>query len=266
MRIQPLLVCQIIVAIGSASAAPSTETGKDMKARGIIRAGVDSSGKVHGEFAKTTGLKHMTAVAYKVSLLDRSGKEAVVDERKHTFKVGDQFRLVIEAETDVFVYVFHQGTDNVQTILLPDRFDQGRVPFVKRGEKKVLPEDGNYFVVTAPAGVDKIRVYASPERKPELTPKEAFDNPTPEQLKELKVKQEKVFSGATNKAPAQKITAVEPTQVARSNEALPEFRLRGLDWEPETASDEGRIIAAGSYDEAKRPDVFFDVTLKSVDK
>lgn len=250
----------------STLAVVGARADEKFKARGVIRAGVDSNGRVHGEFASATGLKHMTAVAYKIQMRDASGKEAVVDERTHTFKVGDQFRLVLEAETDVFVYVFHEGSDKNQVILLPDRFDQGRVPFVKRGEKKVLPEDGNYFVVTAPAGTDKLRVYASPERRAELTPKEAFENPTPEQLKELKVKQEKVFSGATNKAPAQKVTAVEPRQVARSNEALPEFRLRGLDWEPQTSPEEGRIIAAGSYDESKRPDVFFDISVKSVDK
>lgn len=251
---------------GSFVVAQSAGESGGMKARGIIRAGVDAQGRVHGDFAKTTGLKHLTAVAYKIHLLDKSGKEVVVDDRNHVFKVGDQFRLSLEAETDVFVYVFHEGSDKVQNILLPDRFDQGRVPFVKRGQRKVLPEDNTLFVFTLPAGTEKIRVYASPERKAELTPKEAFENPTPEQLKQLKSKQEEVFSKATNKAPAKKVTDVEPTKLASSNEALPEFRLRGLDWEPETGPQEGRIIAAGSYDENKRPDVSFDITLKSVAK
>src|SRR4051794_14597977 len=101
-----------------AGALPWAARAEDkLTPRTIIRAGVDAKGKAHGEFAKITKIKNLTAVSYKLLVLDESGKERFVDEKEHVFKVGQQFRLLIEAETDVYIYVFHEGPDGVRTVL-----------------------------------------------------------------------------------------------------------------------------------------------------
>lgn len=235
--------------------------------RSIIRKGIDDQGRVHGELAKATGLANATSLAYKVLLLNDDGSEKNVDAGDTTFSFGQQFRIEIEADSDLYLYVFHEGPDGVRTILLPDAVDRGRVPSVRQGHKKVLPDDGTYFEFVPPAGLEKLLVYASPERRDELTPAEAFDNVDEmdeSKMIELKNQQDKVISEATKGQPTEAITAPEIQKVVEANEAVPEFRLRGMRWQPDTQdAAEGQTVMVGSYDPNVRPDLFVEIPLKT---
>ena len=236
--------------------------------RSIIRKGIDDQGRVHGDLAQVTGLANATSLAYKVLLVKEDGTEANVDAAQTTFQFGQQFRIEIEADSDLYVYVFHEGPNGTRTILMPDSTDNNRIPMVRRGQKKVLPDDGTYFEFVPPAGVEKLLVYASPERRDQLTPKDAFENVKDMDKKkmiELKNQQDKVISDATKNQPKETVTAPDIQKVVQSNEALPEFRLRGMRWQPEgtPAAGEGQTVMVGSYDPKVKPDLFVEISLQT---
>jgi hypothetical protein len=257
--------------IGMIVATPRLQAdppAKGYSVRSIIRKGIDDQGRCHGDLAKTTGLANATSLAYKVLLLNPDGTESSVDASKTTFRFGQQFRIEIEADSNLYVYVFHEGPDGVRTILLPDVIDKGRVPMVKQGQKKVLPDDGTYFEFVEPAGTEKLLVYASAEPKSDLTPKAAFEgvkeNDKNQKMIEMKSQQDKVIGQATKSQPEKAITTPDIQKVVESNEVLPEFRLRGLRWQPETENlAEGKTVLVGSYDPKVRPDLFVQISLET---
>lgn len=261
MKMKCWAVAQVLAFAGIAAAADGVTT------RGIIRAGIDSKGRVHGEFAKQTGLKNATSLNYKILILDADGKEKPVNEATQTFKFGQQFRLQIEADSDLYLYVFHEGPDNVRTVLLPDAIDKGQVPQVKRGQSIMLPNDGTYFEFAPPPGQEKLLVFATSDLRPELTPKEAFDSQDKQNKKkliDLKSKQDEVFLNSKVNAPLKPQTANDLKKMVQANEQVPEFRLRGVRWEPETENpQEGKTVLVGSYDEKKKPEVFVEIALKT---
>lgn len=237
--------------------------------RGIIRAGMDHNGHVHGNFAKQTGLVNASSLSYKILLLDKDKKEKAVNEKDFTFEMGQQFRVQIETDNDMWLYVFHEGPDGTRTILMPDKIDKDYVPMAKRGQPKVLPDDGTYFEFTPPPGKERLLVFASPTPRPELTPKEAFETTRPDKESrkkeiELKSKQDEVLLNTMNKVNKQTTTDVEQIIAASS---VPSFKLRGLRWEPDRFSEqEGHTVLVGSYDEKVKPEVFVSIELKSAGK
>ncbi|MGL5094771.1 MAG: DUF4384 domain-containing protein, partial [Planctomycetia bacterium] len=139
-------------ATARAADAPAAE---GVSLRGIIRAGVDKGGKVHGKLAEI-GLENATSLAYNVLVIDKNGVEQSVDEASHVFGVGQRFRISLECDSDVYLYVFHEGPDGARTLLVPDSADEGRVPMVQKGSRSVLPDDGSYFEVTPPVGKERL--------------------------------------------------------------------------------------------------------------
>lgn len=255
----------MIASLAALALATSLYAEDKVTPRNIARKGIDDQGRVHGDLAEVTGLKTATSLGYKILLVDENGAEQSVDPAKTVFQPGQQFRIEIEADSDLFIYVFHEGPDAVRTVLMPDAIDQGRVPMVKRGQKKVIPDDGTYFEFTPPAGKEKLLVYASPERRDELTPKEAFENMDKGEMIELKNQQDKIISDSTKNQPTEAITAPSIEQVAEVLETKPEFRIRGgLRWSPEgMESDGGKTVLVGSFDENVRPSLAVEITLET---
>lgn len=233
----------------------------DLKERQIVRKGIDRDGHVRpdSELAKLTKVKVATSVNYRILLLEPDGKERSVPE-DFEFKLGQQFRLEVEADSDLYLYVFHEGPDGSRTILMPDKYDNGRVPQAKKNEKKVIPDDGTYFEFVSPAGVEKLLVYANPQKRPELTPQEAFeikdDADGKKKQLELKSAQDKIFSKAAN---VRSRHDKADDQLAKAPDDDVAIVFRGWD----IPDDDGTTVAAGSTDESRKPDLFKQITLKS---
>ena len=250
----------IAAAMAGLALAPlaSAADGK-FRARGIIRSGVDKNGHVHGDFAKVTGLKNASSLSYKLLVLGDDGTEKFVDEEDFKFKIGQKFRLQIETDTDLYVYVFHEGPDNARTVLMPDKHDDGRVPLSKRGQKMILPDDGTYFEFVPPPGTEQLLVYASPELRKELTPTEAFEDEGDKATRlRLKSAQDKVFSQASQ---GKTVEADTLDQLAQTN--VKDFRQRGLVWKPKANNEDGKTVFSGTFNEEKKPEVFVTISLKS---
>jgi hypothetical protein len=222
-------------------ATPSLPAQKPtMISRSIIRKGIDRDGKVHGEFAKTTGLANATSVGYKILLLDADGKEQPVDPGSYQFQLGQQFRLEVECDSDLYLYVFHESPQGVRTLLVPDAADAGP-PMIKKGQKKVVPDDGTYFEFVPPAGKEQLLMYAAPKPRPQLTPEEAFKDQKqldPKKRIELKSAQDKIFD------PAKKLRARSAFRYTDPNE-------------------KSTTEVVGSKDQKQRPDLFVQIQLNT---
>ncbi len=224
------------------------------------RGQVDSEGVVRSEGLAKSGLKRVTSLRYSILVRNPDGSESAVDEANHTFNRGDEFRLVVEADTELYLYVFHESVDGLRSFLVPDRHDPaGYVPRLERGKPLTIPQDG-YFEVTPPVGIERLMVFASPVKRTELTSSEAFSEPeelSPQKRDELKRQQDRVFNTAMNVDPAK-------AKPQRKRASGPRIRLRGMSWRPKARQGEtGKTIVVGSYDENDRPDLFLAIPLSS---
>lgn len=240
---------------------PVLAADDDLTERQIIRAGIDRNGHVRKDsnLAKLSDVKVATSINYKILLLEPNGKEKNVPDN-FEFKVGQQFRLEVETDSDLYLYVFHEGPDGARTILMPDKYDNGVVPMAKKGQKKVIPDDGTYFEFVPPAGVEKLLVYASPDKKPELTPEGAFEQrPGDDDKKriDLKSAQDRIFSNATNVRAKPQKSVKQVAEKPASDDV--DIIFRGFD----ITDDEGTTIMAGSTDPRTKPDLFRQILLNS---
>ena len=256
-----MTVFGLVAGVSGADGAEPKKSAKksaEFNFRGIIRAGVDKDGRVHGKLAQALPeMRNATSLNYKVLLLDENGKLSTVDEEKTAFRFGQKFRLEIEADTDLYLYVFHQGPDGIRTVLLPDSSDEGRVPFLKRGETKRVPEDLTWFEFVPPAGEERLLVYASKERNSELTPQQAFEEGGSE-IK-LKSKQDKLFSKAKPKVTKR----IDRQQVAAADEDVPKFLFRGLGNGITFHDKNGKTVIQGSTKDDEKPSLFVEISLKT---
>lgn len=234
----------------------------DLTERKIIRSGIARNGEVRpgSDLAKVTNFKIATSIDYKVLLLEENGQERSVP-MDYEFKIGQQFRLEIEANNDLYLYVFHEGPNGDRTILMPDKFDNGQVPLAKQGDKKVIPDDGTYFEFVPPAGNEKLLVFATPERRPELTPKRAFEEGagegTKEQL-ELKSAQDKILSEA-KKAMKSPATTIKKQVADAGKPDNTDIVFRGF----VLTDTDATTAMVGSTDPNKKPPVYQEIVLKS---
>ncbi len=248
------------VAVLTAGSALSTFADDQSPDTPAPRRQVDSDGKVVGEGLSTTGLKRVTSLRYSIILHNEDGTESAVDEAKHTFQLGQEFRLVVEADTELFLYVFHESGNGMRSFLVPDRHDSaGYVPRLEPGKPLTIPQDGD-FEVTPPLGIERLMVFATPEKRPELTSTEAFTEPaqlTKSQRSELKKQQDSVFNTAMNVNPGK-------GRPQRRDLNGPRIRLRGMSWQPKTKPGHtGKTVVVGSYDEKVKPDLFLTIPLSS---
>ena len=124
----------------------------------------------------------------------------------------------------------------------------------------MIPDDGTYFEFAPPAGAEKVLVYASPEKKPELTPQGAFEGDAGEGNKkqlELKSAQDKIFSAA--KADASPAKSVKQVAEAPKEDDDVDIVFRGFD----ITDDDGTTVMVGSSDASRKPEVFREILLKS---
>ena len=245
----------VILAVGSTVNVLGDEA-KSSPPRGHI----DRDGNVVDEGLAKSGLKRITSLRYAVILRKADGTEKAVDEARHTFKIGEEFRLVVEADTQLYLYVFHESAGGMRSFRVPDRHDSaGYVPRLDPGKPLTIPQDG-YFEVTPPLGIERLMVFATPEKRPELTSTEAFTEPTQlsqSQRQQLKDSQDRIFNTAMNVNPAK-------GRPERRQLSGPRIRLRGMSWQPKNQPGQtGKTVVVGSYDDNDKPDLFLTIPLSS---
>lgn len=227
-----------------AQPAASEDLPEFVTTRAVLRKHVRRDGTATGELAKA-GYKHVTSLSYKIKVLKSDGSTEPVDEANRTFEIGQQFYLEIECDSDLYVYVFHEGNDEKRTMLLPDPSLGEREVVVNQGVQKVLPDDGKTcFEFAPPAGTERLLVFASPEKMPDLTPDEAFkQNPNAKELADIKLKTEAAANEITKRSIGQWKTKKK-----------------------EQVSQEGKMEVAASRIENVKPKIYKNIKLQSMPK
>jgi hypothetical protein len=239
------------------SAAPQAGSEK-VRYRKIIRAGVDKDGKVHGELAQATGLVNATSLGYKVLLKDKDGQWQTVNPANYEFRLGQQFRIELEADTDMYLYVFHEDKSGERSILVPDAHDGDYVPMVRKGAKKVLPDDNTHFEFVSPVGTDKLIVYGSKEKRPDLLPPE---DASEKAILELKTRQDQAFEKVRSK----KQVKIDPQQVADAGQVddVLKFTFRDIGSVVLLDEEQGTTVISGSRDPKEKPVAYAEIPLTS---
>lgn len=102
-------------------------------------------------------LRKVIALEYTVLLKKGDGEEAV-DPHAYNFQLGDRVRVQVQPLSDLFIYIFHEGTSGKRSCLLPS--EEETPPLAKRDKTLRLPQDG-YFEFEPPAGEERLIVVAT---------------------------------------------------------------------------------------------------------
>ncbi|HUY34301.1 MAG TPA: DUF4384 domain-containing protein [Pirellulales bacterium] len=106
-------------------------------------------------------IRKVVAMEYTV-LLRKGDDEEPIDPHQHQFQLGDQIRVQVQPLSDLYIYIFHEGSSGRRSCLLPA--DDETAPLAKRDEILKLPNDGGYFQFEKPAGDERLIVVATEER------------------------------------------------------------------------------------------------------
>lgn len=247
-----MILTLVLGSLASGALLAAAEDEKDVSSRGIVRKwDISSDGKPQGKLKQVARFDNAIGIHFKILLLDPDGKERVVPAN-HEFKLGQQFRLEIEAENDLYLYVLHEGSGGKPTLLVPDPKDK-EVPKTAKGKKKILPDDGSYFEFVPPAGTERLRVYACSEQKRDLEIREAFEKDRPKDI-EMKTRLDKLQSQSETKTVSGKDIAQALQDVDLKDPAV---RSRGV----KVLVEENHGQTAIKLAEKSQPDLYHDILL-----
>lgn len=205
------------------ASARAQEKSIQLPSRGILRKIVDRDGNVSGELAEQ-GIKTATVVTYKI-LLVQNGMQQFVDEGDYVFKLGQQFRLAIEVDSDLYLFVLHEAPDGKRSVLIPDPQFEATAPKAKKGSVIILPDDNTCFEFVPPTGTERLLVLASPKNRP---------------TKELIDRWDELFKESQ------------------------QLRSRGLfAYGSATSKQDGKTHVAASADPSSRPELYLKISLTS---
>jgi hypothetical protein len=138
--------------------------------RNIIRARTDAQGVADEELAARTGWRVARGFQWQILLQGPDGlyRPARPDR---PFETGQAFRLELEADSDLWIYLLNRGPDGSEVVLLPER-GEGHL-LVRKGERVLIPPTGQ-FRFQEPPGAETFRILASPERLSWVNPHELF--------------------------------------------------------------------------------------------
>lgn len=153
-------IAGVVLMSFSAAALCPTARADEPTVRDLVRKHIqqqEQSKSGGQEDALPGDLRKVIALEYTV-LLIKGGKEEAVDPHAHNFQLGDRIRVQIEPLSDLYIYIFHEGTTGTRSCLLPA--DEEKPPLAKRDQTLRLPHDG-YFEFEAPAGDERLIVVAT---------------------------------------------------------------------------------------------------------
>jgi hypothetical protein len=147
-------------------------------------------------------IRKVVALEYTV-LLRKGDEEEAIDPHQHQFQLGDQIRVQVQPLSDLYIYIFHEGSSGQRSCLLPA--DNETAPLAKRDEVLKLPNDGGYFQFEKPAGDERLIVVAT------------------EELVDIKVLSALVFKKPEEKLSAEEL-AIQKKLKARTQKTLKSIR------------------------------------------
>jgi len=137
----------------------------------VLREHVDESGRLSPELARVTGWAALRGLRVSVLLIDAENGTTVPTHPSRTLRTGDRFKLGIESPCcDLWVYVLSVGTSGKVAVLFPETPEEHVI--VRKGERIALPPGTDRWRLSPPAGTEKIRIVASPERLRWVNPRE----------------------------------------------------------------------------------------------
>jgi len=155
-----------------------------------------------GAEALPGNIRKVVALEYTV-LLRKGDEEEAIDPHQHQFQLGDQIRVQVQPLSDLYIFIFHEGSSGQRSCLLPA--DDETAPLAKRDEVLKLPNDGGFFQFEKPAGDERLIVVAT------------------EELVDLKVLSALVFKKPEEKLSAEEL-AIQKKLKARTQKTLKSIR------------------------------------------
>ncbi|HVC98697.1 MAG TPA: DUF4384 domain-containing protein [Pirellulales bacterium] len=146
-------------------------------------------------------IRKVVALEYTV-LLRKGDEEEAIDPHQHQFQLGDRIRVQVQPLSDLYIYIFHEGSSGQRSCLLPAGDETA--PLAKRDEVLKLPDDG-YIEFEKPAGDERLIVVAT------------------EELVDLKVLSALVFKKPDEKLSAEEL-AIQKKLKARTQKTLKSIR------------------------------------------
>jgi hypothetical protein len=165
MRTPTPLVLILAVLLGWPGAVPG-QSGQ----RNIVRTQTDNQGGVSADLARQTGWRTARGFNWEILLQQPDGAFKPVPPNR-AFRTGEAFRLEIEADTDLWVYVLNRGPDNSETVLFPE---QGEEHLLIRKEQQVTVPAAGQFRFADPPGTERLRILAASEKLAWVNPGELF--------------------------------------------------------------------------------------------
>lgn len=149
----------VLILFSGALLCPAAQA-EEPTVRDLVRKHIQQQeqSKAGGEEEALPGdLRKVIALEYTV-LLRKGATEEAVDPHAYNFQLGDRIRVQIEPLSNLFIYIFHEGTSGKRNCLLP--VEEETPPLAKREQTLRLPHDG-YFEFEPPAGEERLIVVAT---------------------------------------------------------------------------------------------------------
>jgi|GEM_PF-2818497 hypothetical protein len=128
-------------------------------------------GEVDADLEKQTGWKTIRKLSVSVELLVDGEYRPVPASR--IFVTGEQFRVRVTPDTDLYVYVLVHNADKTYDLLVPASAED--VPIVRGGKSQLIPPDDPPFEFQGAAGKETLRIFGSVCPLPKIAPEVLFE-------------------------------------------------------------------------------------------
>jgi hypothetical protein len=127
--------------------------------------------KVDSDLQKKTGWKSVRKLSVSVELLVDGEYRPVPASR--VFATGEQFRIRVTPDTDLYVYVLVHNADKTYDLLVPASSED--VPIVRGGKSQLIPPNDPPFEFQGEAGKETLRILGSVCPLPKIAPQMLFE-------------------------------------------------------------------------------------------
>jgi hypothetical protein len=184
------------------------------------------------------------------------------------FRTGQAFRLRLEAQCNLWIYILNRDPDGGEVVLLPTRGEEHLL--VGQGQQVTLPPDGQ-FRFADPPGIEDFRVLASPAKLEWVNPRELFaleadkplDDRERERARTQKAVRTKALAGLERAQSARRRVSKPLGEAVDELAADPGLRRRTKDTVVvEPPQEDAQLVVQASTDPADRGVIVFDIKLE----